>query len=79
MNVSELIAILQTKDPKASVVLRDYEGATGLAEARVVDDVELRGYGSKGMSFLAFWDADLPYDERGTDVCNFIIKGVLLE
>jgi hypothetical protein len=79
MNVEILISILQTKDPKAAVVLRDYDGATGLVELRGIDDVELRGYDRKGSSFLAFWDADLPYDEKGTDVCNFIIKGVLLE
>ena len=78
MNVEKLIAILQTKDPKAAVVLRDYDGATGLVELRVIDDVELRGYGRKGSSFLAFWDADLPI-EKGTDVWNHIVKGVLLE
>ena len=78
MNVEKLIAMLQKKDPKAAVVLRDYDGATGLAEVRVVDDVELRGYGSKGMSFLAFWDADLPV-EPGTATWNHIIKGVLIE
>ena len=78
MNVEKLIAILQTKDPKAAVVFRDYDGATGLVEVRVVDDVELRGYDRKGSSFMAFWDADLPV-ESGTATWNHIIKGVLLE
>jgi hypothetical protein len=78
MNIEKLISILQTKDPKVTVALRDYDGATGLVELRVVDEVELRGYGRKGSSFIAFWDADLPI-EKGTDVWNHIIKGVLLE
>jgi hypothetical protein len=78
VNVEKLIAILQTKDPKAAVVLRDYDGATGLVELRVIDDVELRGYDRKGSSFLTFWDADLPI-EKGTASWNFIIHGVLIE
>ena len=78
MNVEKLIAILQKKDPKAAVVLRDYDGVTGLVEARVVDNVELRGYDRKGSSFMAFWDADLPV-ESWTAAWNHIIKGVLLE
>ena len=78
MNVEKLIAMLQKKDPKAAVVLRDYDGATGLVEARVVDDVELRGYDRKGSSFMAFWDADLP-TEPGTATWNHIIRGVLVE
>jgi hypothetical protein len=53
--------------------------STAPLEARVVDDVELRRYGRKGMSFLGFWEAELPSYVPGTDAGNGTIAGVLLE
>ena len=78
MNVAELIAILQTKDPLTTVVLRDPDGLTGYMEAREADSVTLRAYARKGSSFLVSWDEDLPL-LPGADVGNFLIHGVLIE
>jgi hypothetical protein len=78
MNVGQLIAILQTKDPLTTVVLRDPDGLAGYVEARDTESVTLRAYARKGSSFLVSWDAELPL-LPGVDVGNFLIHGILIE
>jgi hypothetical protein len=49
MNVGQLIAILQAKDPATEVMLRDPRNDTGFVRAREADSLTLRAYFKKGM------------------------------
>ena len=78
MNVSELIAILQTKNPLAAVVLYDPGSFPGYVEARSTDSRTMRAYSRNGSVFLADWDAELA-NWPSMDAGNFEIQGVLIE
>lgn len=78
MNVSDLISILQQKDPLSTVVMRDAVSETGFVEARSIGSVTLRAYSRKGMCFLGSWNDELPVDEK-TDIGIHPVHGVLLE
>jgi hypothetical protein len=78
MNVSELIAILQTKNPLAAVVLYAQGSFPGYVEARSTEDRTMRAYFRDGSVFLADWDAELA-GWPTMDVGNFEIQGVLIE
>ena len=78
MNVSELISILQRKDPLSVVVLHDQVSDTGFIEARDIDSLTLRAYSRKGACFLGLWDDERPPQEK-TDVGTHTVLGVLIE
>ena len=79
MTVAELIAILQTKDPLCTVVLRDEGTEAGYIRVQSVEGVTMRAYARKGMLFLGPYDSvDMLADDGKTDVFDGVELGVLL-
>lgn len=79
MNVSELIAILQQRDPLSTVVVSDFPQELAFVEVRTCDTVTMCAFHRKGMRFLGSWGEDWSHPDGKTDVMPSPVLGVLLE
>jgi hypothetical protein len=78
MNVGQLIAILQSKDPATEVMLRAPCNDVGFVRARDTESLTLRAYSRKCTVLYGSWDgneADWPCYEAG----QYVVHGVLIE
>jgi hypothetical protein len=78
VNVGQLIAILQTRDPLTEVMLRDTCNDIGYVRARDTESLTLRAYSRKGMAFYGSWDGD-EADWPGYEAGQYVVWGVLIE
>lgn len=78
MTVQELIAILQTLDPGAEVMLRDPCNDIGFVRAGEANSLTLRPYSRKGMVFFGSWKSD-EADRPGFEAGQYVVHGVLIE
>lgn len=78
MNVSQLIAILQTKNPLTEVMLRDPCNDVGYVRARDTESLTLRAYSRKCTVLYGSWEGD-EADWLGYDAGQYVLHGVLIE
>jgi hypothetical protein len=78
VNVAQLIAILQTKDPLTEVMLRDPCNDIGYVRVRDTESLTLRAYSRKCTVLFGSWDGD-EADWPGYEAGQYVTHGVLIE